>query len=187
MITSRCCRHIGDRIATLTDVDGSRQQKRCCGTIRKVSNRPQTGGRIVRTLSRRIASECDTCWQLVCQRYVGCSIRAIIGDCNLKRNHVTFIRSRVSAGKRFNCYKISGWNSNSNGFFQVIANGRRVSLITRGRRRNVRNRVATLTSINCTLESQRRSCTVGKIPNRPQTCYCIVSSLSNSAVKRRRG
>ena len=66
LVASRCSGDIGDRVATLTDINRSSQCQRCRTAGIQRSDRKQSGGRVVCSLCNRTGSKRDARGQRIC-------------------------------------------------------------------------------------------------------------------------
>ena len=83
MITNRGSSHVGDGVATLTDIDGTGQFNGCHATLVECTDGPQAGGRVVGSLRDSTTCKRDSRRQLVGQGYAGCLSSTAIGDAEI--------------------------------------------------------------------------------------------------------
>ena len=97
---------VGDCVATLAGVNGTRQGDCCSHSHVERSNIPNSSG--VGALGCRVASQRESGWNRICKRNVGRLSGAIVGDFNLEDDRVAYFWSAISAGQCFHSDQISG-------------------------------------------------------------------------------
>ena len=95
-------RRVGNRVATLADVDGAFQgDRRVCSIVERADG-PDSGGSVVATLRdvSIVNGRGEPGRQLIGERDVGRLRGTVVGDLNLEGDGVTFVGSRIAGCER---------------------------------------------------------------------------------------
>ena len=110
--------------------------------------------------------------------------RAIVSDYDLEGNGVTFVGSRVAAGKCFHGDQVSRIVFDNHRFVQIIAGGCRIHLIACRGSGDVGDRVTTVAEVNGAFECQCRAGAGIECSDREQSRCRVVGSLCCTTVER---
>ena len=149
MITHRCSRHIGDRVAALAYINGAFQRQR-----RRVANVQRadikdTRRRIVSSLRNSTVGpgRCQTRRQKVRQRNIGGLSSTIVGDNDLEGDRIAFGRCTIATGKCFHGHQIR-FIIDNDGLTKIVTGGAGIRLIAHRGGRDIGDRVAALADID---------------------------------------
>ena len=180
-----CCgsRHIGDRVATLTHINRSFKDQRCCVSNGNVADTEDASCCTVGTLRHDavIGSRCQSRWKEVIQENTRCKGSTIVGDFNQECDNVALFGIRITTGKCFDRDQI-GIRIDDHCFIKIVTCSARIGLIACCGSRHIGDRVATLTYINRTFQRQRRCLANVQRANVKQAGCRIVASLRNRSV-----
>ena len=187
MVATRRRGDIRQCVSTLTNIDRSLESQRGHATVGQRSDRPDAGGRIVSSLSRRSVVRCwsQSGWQEVGERHVGGLSSTIVRYRHRERYRIAFEWCVVTTRQCLGRHKIR-IAVDDDRFFEIVAVCGRIILVTSRRCRDIGDRGSALTGIDSTFQCQRCCRSIVEDSDRPEACGRVVGSLRNGSVIRSR-